>query len=65
MTIEFQGEIIIAKFQSNSGEESPWSIRIRKQDNFAVIKMYWADKETSTHVAFADLEKFKQMVASL
>ena len=65
MTVEFQGEIVISQFQSNTGEESPWSIKIRKQDNFAVIKMHWSDKEKSTHVAFADLERFKQMVASL
>ncbi len=66
MSIELQGEIVIREFQTQSnGMEAGWSLRINRQDKFAVIKLHWTDKESATHVAFADLESFKRMVASL
>jgi len=66
MSVEFSGFIEVTDFQSqNSGERSPWTLRIKKQDKFAVFCLFWNDNDRPANVAFADLQKFKDLVASL
>jgi hypothetical protein len=66
MALSFVGQIEVVGFQQRSdGQQSGWRLIIKRQDNFAVVCLHWGDKEIPTHVAFADLEKFKQMVNSL
>lgn len=65
MSLEFQGQIVVTNFQSqSSGDKSPWTAVLQKQGTTLVISLHWTDKPAS-NVAVGDLAQFKQMVASL